>query len=394
MNTEVEAYFSSFTKDELSTILSFFEQEFPKKAKKAELVSLVTSFIGGHPREWMYRLPERDLRLLRILSDAGPENWVKMESPEYPSVAALLGLIYVDDNSFDDVMATIDHRLFFPVAAIIDQVIKEKEKDGSFDTERAALGILNIYGAIPVEDFVETVFGMYDDDESGKDTTLSMADCPIVSMNRVFYKDNVYILSPYAYDYENIIDGREEFDDIKEYRQYSAEEAVSAGSNSPYCAFRTPQYDAVVEILKGFGYGKDEILDEMHEIWLNSQYAASEESAEAIFNCINTRIDEIESFDLYRKYVDIIAAYANSVPKWLLKGKSSSEAGVLELSIKVDESVMEGNDLEEQAAAEEELGPLKDYYKYNMAVRHVAPDDPCPCGSGLSYCRCHGRRLN
>lgn len=394
MNAEVEAYFKSFTKDQLSTILSFFEQECPKKAKKAELVELVSDFIGGHPRDWMYRLPERDLRLLRALADAGPENWIKMESPEYPSVTALLGLIFVDENSFDDVMISLDYGLFFPVAAIIDQVMKEKEKDGSFETERAALGLLNIYGAIPVEDFVETVFDMYDDAESGKDVTLSMAECPVISMNRVFYKDNVYIISPYAYDYENIIDGRDEFDDIKEYRQYSAEDAVRAGSCSPFCAFRTPQYDAVVKLLESIGYDDAQIQDEMHEIWLNSQYAASEESAEAIFNCINTRIDEIESFDDYRRYVDIIAAYANSVPKWLLKGQTSSEAGMLELSIKVDESMMEGNDLEEQAAAEEELGPLKDYYKYNMAVRHVAPDDPCPCGSGLSYCRCHGKRLN
>jgi preprotein translocase subunit SecA len=29
-----------------------------------------------------------------------------------------------------------------------------------------------------------------------------------------------------------------------------------------------------------------------------------------------------------------------------------------------------------------------------MAVRHVAPDDPCPCGSGLKYKNCHGRHLS
>lgn len=394
MNTEAEAYFNSFTKDELFTILTFFEQDCSRKAKKAELVSMVTDFIGGHPREWMYRLPERDLRLLHSLADAGPGNWVEMEAPEYPSVAVLLGLIYVDDKDPDYVMVAMDHSLFFPVAAIIDQVIKEKENDGSFDIERTALGILNIYGAIPVEDFVETVFDMYGNAESGRDATVAMADCAIVSMNRVFYKDKVYIISPYAYDYENIIDGRDEFDEIKEYRLFSAEDALKAGSYSPLCAFRSPQYDAVVSILKGFGFSDDEIRDEMNGIWLNSQFAASEEAAEAIFGCINDRIDEIDSFDDYRRFVDIIAAYANSIPKWLLKGETSSDAGLLQLSIKVDESVLDGNDLDEQAAAEEELGPLKDYYRYNMAVRHVAPDDPCPCGSGLSYCRCHGKRLN
>ena len=28
-----------------------------------------------------------------------------------------------------------------------------------------------------------------------------------------------------------------------------------------------------------------------------------------------------------------------------------------------------------------------------FAIPHVAPDDPCPCGSGLRYCRCHGKFL-
>ena len=391
MNTEAIKYFNQFHKDELSTILSYFEREIPKKAKKAELVELVTEFIGGHPREWLYRLPERDLRLMRMLCNAGPENWMEMISPEYPSVAAVLGLIYVDDNSFDEVMASIDRTLYFPVASIIDQVIKEKENDGSFEIERLALGLLNIYGAIPVENFVENVFGMFDEDETGKDVTLAMAECPIISINRLAYKDNIYLISPYAYDYEAIIDGREEFEEIREFPVYTKKDVIGAGTHSPFCAFRNEEYYAVKEILDGFGYDEDEIEREIHRIWMNSQHASDDESTEAIFNCINSRIEEIDSFDTYRHYIDIIAAYANSIPKWLLKGSTSKDAGLLQLSIKVEDMM---TDAEEESTDEEALGPLKEFYKYNMAVRHVAPDDPCPCGSGLSYCRCHGKRLN
>lgn len=394
MNAEVRKYFNRFTKDEITTILSYFEQEIPKKAKKAELVDEVSEFIGGHPREWLYHLPERDLRLMRMLCNAGPENWTDMESPEYPSVAAVLGLIYVDDNSYDDVMATIDSALYFPVASIIDKVIREKELDGSFEMERLALGLLNIYGAIPVDEFVETVFAMFDDDETGKDVSLALAACPIISINRIAYKDNIYLISPYALDYETLIDGREEFKEIKDYQVYPKDTVVNAGAFSPFCAFRNDEYDAVKDVLNEFGLSADDIDYEIHRIWMNAQYASSDESAEAIFSCINSRLDDIESFDTYRHYIDIFAAYANSVPKWLLKGYTSKEAGMLQLSIKVDESIMEGDSPQEDVPAEEDLGPLKEFYKYNMAVRHVAPDDPCPCGSGLSYCRCHGRRLN
>lgn len=395
MSTEVRQYFVHFTKDELSTILAYFDQTVPKKTKKADLVDSVSEFIGGHPHEWLYRLTERDLRLLRLLIGAGPENWTRIESPDYPSVIALLGLVYVDDSQGDDVMAAIDHSLYLPVASILDQVIKEKEEDGSFETERTALGILNIYGAIPVEDFVETVFSMFEEDGSGKDISLAMAECQLIAMHRVFYKEKVYLISPYAYDYEAVIDGREEFDEVKEYRLFTSEDARLAGMSAPYCAFGTgtPEYKAARDVLEELGYDDEEIMEEMHEIWINSQNAADQEAAEAIFSCVNNRIDDIESFDRYRRCIDIIAAYANSVPKWLLKGNISTDVGLLQLSIKVDESIMDYGWTEE-ASADEDMGPLKEFYKFNMAVRHVAPDDPCPCGSGLSYCRCHGRRLN
>ena len=33
-------------------------------------------------------------------------------------------------------------------------------------------------------------------------------------------------------------------------------------------------------------------------------------------------------------------------------------------------------------------------FPMGFAIPHVAPDDPCPCGSGLRYCRCHGKYLS
>ena len=33
-------------------------------------------------------------------------------------------------------------------------------------------------------------------------------------------------------------------------------------------------------------------------------------------------------------------------------------------------------------------------FPYGMSVPHVAPDDACPCGSGLRYRNCHGKLLN
>lgn len=401
MDSTVSTYFSQFTKDELSVILNYFEHPAKKSTKKADLVSMVSDLIGGQPREWLCLLMERDLLLLRDLVSAGPEQWVRVEMPEYPSMLDLLHLVYIDDYSSEDVYACLDRSLFFPVAAIIDDVIKEKEADGSFKRERIVLGFLNIYGTIPVGDFVETVFDTFDAGDDGTDIVMSLADCQLVALQKAFYKDDVHMVSPFTFDHQQIIDGRDNFPDVKDFARYSIEEVEQAGTGVPYCAFGrgTDEYRAVMDALEDIGYSSEESEALISGIWQDSQYAMQDSFAESMFECVNSRMDEIDSFDDYRKAIDAIAAYANSVPKWLLKGHTANELNMLKLSIRIDEKYNEdGSDPFEIELPEEKIddipGPLKEFYKFGIGVRHVRPFDPCPCGSGLSYCRCHGKNLN
>ena len=392
-------FFERFTKPELADILEYFDHPVRRSAKKAELVESTAALIGGNPREWMYMLAESDLLLLRDLVSAGPGQWVELINPEYPSILEMLGLIYIDDSEREFVYAALDGSLYFPVAAIIDQLIAEKRSDGSFETERMALGILNIYGVISVEEFVKQAYDMLEDCKDGQEVFMRLAENRLVSLQRVVYEGEMYLVSPYAYEYEKLIDGWKEFPDIKDFAAFTMDEAVHAGSDAPFCAFGygTSEYMAAHDVLEDLGYDRQDILDCLNEVWVNSQYAMDETCAEALFSCINDRIDDIDSFEEYRRCIDAIADYANSVPKWLLKGHSSTETDFLKLSIKVDESGFDG-DFPEPGETEKgpgELpGPVNELYRYSMAVKHVGPDDPCPCGSGLSYRRCHGKNLN
>ena len=399
MDPGLKQYFNRFTKDELGDILGFFDQPPVRNEKKAEMVERTARLIGGDPRAWMYQLPESDLMILRDLVTAGPGEWVELINPDYPSILETLNLIYIDDRDKDFVFACLDESLYSPVAAIIDRVIAEKRADGSFETERLALGILNLYGVITVEGFVQQAFEMMEDEEKGSEEFARIAESRLVAMQRAYYKGEMYLVSPYAYEYEKLIDGWNEFPDQKGFASFTAEQARRAGSDAPFCSFGygSPEYLAAWDVLEDLGYDRQDILDCLNEVWVNSQYSTDEACAEAMFSCINDRIDEIDSFDEYRRYIDTIAAYANSVPKWLLKGHSSTETNLLKLSIKVDASGFEdeGPAAEATQKGPDELpGPLNELYRYSMAVRHVGPDDPCPCGSGLSSRRCHGKNLN
>ena len=399
MDRTLIKFFSRFTKDELSYILEFFDQPLVKNEKKAGLVDRTAGLIGDNPRAWLYMLTESDLMLLRDLVSAGPGQWVELLNPDYPYMLEMLNLIYIDDTDKDFVYASIDEALFSHVAAIIDHVIAEKRVDGSFETERLALGLLNLYGVITVEGFVKQAFDMMDDGTNRGEEFARIAENRLVAIQRATYKGEMYLVSPYAYEFEKLIDGWDEFPDTKDFASFTKEEALHAGSDAPFCAFGygTPEYKAAWEVLEDLGYDRQDILDCLNEVWVNAQYAMDEACAEAMFSCVNDRINEIETFDEYRRCIDTIAAYANSVPKWLLKGHSSTESNLLKLSIKVDESGFEeelpGEDGTKKGP-DELPGPLNELYRYSMAVRHVGPDDPCPCGSGLSYRRCHGKNLN
>lgn len=399
MDRTLIKFFSRFTKDELSYILEFFDQPLVKNEKKAGLVDRTAGLIGDNPRAWLYMLTESDLMLLRDLVSAGPGQWVELLNPDYPYMLEMLNLIYIDDTDKDFVYASIDQALYSPVAAILDHVIAEKRVDGSFETERLALGLLNLYGVITVEGFVKQAFDMMDDGTNRGEEFARIAENRLVAIQRATYKGEMYLVSPYAYEFEKLIDGWDEFPDTKDFASFTKEEALHAGSDAPFCAFGygTPEYKAAWEVLEDLGYDRQDILDCLNEVWVNAQYAMDEACAEAMFSCVNDRINEIETFDEYRRCIDTIAAYANSVPKWLLKGHSSTESNLLKLSIKVDESGFEeelpGEDGTKKGP-DDLPGPLNELYRYSMAVRHVGPDDPCPCGSGLSYRRCHGKNLN
>lgn len=398
MDRTLIKFFSRFTKDELSYILEFFDQPLEKKEKKAGLVDRTAGLIGDNPRAWMYMLTESDLMLLRDLVSAGPGQWVELLNPDYPYMLEMLNLIYIDDTNKDFVYASLDEALYSHVASIIDHVIAEKRVDGSFETERLALGLLNLYGVITVEGFVQQAFDMMDDGSNRGEQFARIAENRLVAIQRATYKGEMYLVSPYAYEFEKLIDGWAEFPNTGGFASFTKEEALHAGSDAPFCAFGygTPEYNAAWDVLEDLGYERQDILDCLNEVWVNAQYAMDEACAEALFSCVNDRINEIDTFDEYRRYIDTIAAYANSVPKWLLKGHSSTESNLLKLSIKVDEASFEEELPEEQAkkGPDELPGPLNELYRYSMAVRHVGPDDPCPCGSGLSYRRCHGKNLN
>ncbi|MBO6248157.1 MAG: SEC-C domain-containing protein, partial [Bacteroidales bacterium] len=248
---------------------------------------------------------------------------------------------------------------------------------------RAAFGYLNLYGILTLDEFCDRMLDY--NDWAGKwdisDFTSRLAGSPVLKLCRVDVDGEMFVSAPGIYEPSTVLSGRKEYPDMG-FRHFTPEEALEAGTGSPEFVFGlgTPEGRRLVEMLLDLGYsGKDLVLEE-HDIWMYSQMIWGDDATEEIFGCVNDRQDEIGTFEYYNECMDIVAAYANSLPKWLLRGHSSNEANCLKVIL--------------QSEDDSTLDLIRKNPYMSLYVPPAMMDEPCPCGSGLSYRLCHGRNLS
>ncbi|MCR5463284.1 MAG: SEC-C domain-containing protein [Bacteroidales bacterium] len=374
----------AFHKVDLEDIRHFFGADVPSHVRKNEFVQRLGAFIVERPQEWLGNMLERDLRLLLTLVEAGPEVPVVQEYPDYPTVLETVGLLRVDVSEKDFKEIWIPKEVYDIVAPHIREAISRGETDGTFEMERAAFGYLNLYGVLTVDEFYDKMLEYNDwaGRWSVETFTSRLVESPVFKLCRIDLGGEPHMSAPGIYEPAKILSGRKDFPDLGGLRAFTPEQAIEAGSGAPEFVFGlgSPEGKKLVEMLLNLGYSGDDLILEEHDIWMNSQMVWGDDATEEIFGCVSDREDDIETFEDYNECMEIVAAYANSLPKWLLGGHSSNEANCLKVILQSEDD------------------PIMDIIRKNpymsLYVPPVPGNEPCPCGSGLSYRLCHGRNVN
>ena len=387
--TKIDEILGSCTRDELLAMTDYLGAPLRESAPKKVIVSELSSYLSNSPVVWLGMLPENDLRLLKRLVDAGPDKHVLILRPDYPSVVEAVKIVCNDrDEDYDTVEVWLPEAMHQIVAPHIRRVISAKEKDGSFALERIVMGYMNAYGVIPLHTFVNLLFDHLGDSDEMLKLGSRVLSCPLMRLYQEMYRGEAYMVSPFVDNVKEIMDYRK--NSFKTLRKYADgpewTRAERAGDDAPFCAWGmdTPEGKALKEMLVDLGFSGDELQEAIHTVWIDSQFAVDDEATEVLFSVVTDRQEELGSFELFKQCIDVVVDYANSIPKWLLKGHTSNETGMMKITVRVDELIKEYNYDE----------PGLNLYKLGFAVRPVAPDAPCPCGSGLSYRFCHGKVLN
>lgn len=374
----------SFLRVELEDIRRFFGAKMPSRIRKGEVVVRLGAYIVEKPAEWLGRMLERDLRLMKRLVDAGPGVPLYLDYPDFPSVLETVRLLGSDTSDANFRKVWLSKELYDIVSPYIDDAISAGESNGAFELERAALGYLNLYGVMTVDDYYDRMLDYWDYSNkfSLKEFNNLVFDSPVLRLCRCEIEGTQYVTSPNIFEPEDIINGRKDYDGVKDSRVFTPQDALEAGAGSPYFVYGlgTEAGKKFVDLLGNLGYSGDDLIREEHDLWMNAQMLDKDSSAEDIFSCVSKKEDVIEDFGDFNDCMEIVAAYSNSLPKWLLKGYSSNEVNYMKVILQSEES------------------PLDSLMKKNpilgLFIPPVPPDDPCPCGSGLSYRWCHGRLKN
>ena len=374
----------AFPRLDLEDIRTFFGAMVPARASKRVFVERLGAFLIERPAEWLRRMLERDLRLLARLVDAGPEVPVEVDYPDYPSVLETVHLLSTDTSDPEIQRIWISRELHAVVAPHVEAAILEGEQSGAFELDRVVLGYLNLYGAVHSLRMMSLLqaYGERSGRWKHREFVRRLKDSPALRLCRYDVDEAAYYVAPGIAEPEEVVRRWEAFPEIGQFHPFSVEDALEAGTGAPFFTFglKTSQGRALLQMLEALGYAEDERLREAHDIWMNAQMVQEGDATEAIFASVSRIQDELPSFQEYNEAMQVIASYANSLPKWVLKGYSSDEMNLLKVILHSDTG-----QLDELVKQDPLLG---------LFVPAAPSYAPCPCGSGLSYRFCHGKYRN
>ena len=391
MQSSIKDIFDARTKEELEATLDFFEALPLRLMRKKELVKTLCTYLST-PQVWLDKLMEQDLRLLQTLCKAGPDKTVEMIPADYPSVVEVLRFVDTGSSAATgDLMSLSLPSAFYElIAGEIDSVIARKESDGSFALEHLILGAVNIYGIVPLRTFVDCIFTEFEDLSTMREFAVNVARHPVVRLYQEEYRGESYLVSPYVENFDEIMkQRRNRYKQIRKYAKADHDEAASCGANPPFCWYgpETAEGKALADMLYNIGYEGEGLSAAAHSVWLNAQYEPDRHNLDLLMSPLADAAPDVDTLERFSDYAQIVLDYANSVPKWLLKGHTAKETGLMLYSASSEYlEELYGSELSETENEE-----VMRFFDSVHKVRPVAPDDPCPCGSGLSYCRCHGK---
>lgn len=330
------------------------EEEEDELAEKApeELLKLLEDRVYNHVEEWIDDLPYNDLKILKELIKEG-----RIEAPITYQDTLLEKLSLIDRSLdpehpefiiFDDVKNAI--------APYLDAAIEKKEKNNEGFLESLLNGLLNIVGRIKeykAREVIKSLLPQANIKFGPEDVDRFFDHSMIVKYSRGAY---VCQSDGDLYSYlADVTEWEEEVrDEVTPFYPTDIADVIAHGEYPYFRPHRTAEQAFYSLFVGTFEYKPVDARS-----CLTYYYTKLQEPEYTVKEMLH-EIAEENSFGSLNQanfILDILVKFSNGIPKFILKGNTSSEVSGMQHSV----------------------------------LQKIGRNDPCPCGSGKKYKKCCGQ---
>jgi hypothetical protein len=395
--------------------------EFDEKWDISKLRKAYTEFVLSHPKELLLMLPKADLDIIRKAKDGKAGEGVDRVNNHLTPIMVLYGLADMELLQEDFATITIAEDLRLLLIPHIDWALEYEHNQQRMSVEIIVEGLANILGIVT-------------QNEIGKYLKLLMQNDDNEEAMKAFEIIRQYSLlldsMEYAEDLENAEDedirfvSRYGWEDKRKMEQFIAQhskkidsvrefslEELTKASGILFPFIPNPKMGEFMHFLTcqiGLNEANAHIV--CFNLWYYKihygEYALDDMPMELHFLSYALTAGKQEPTDrLAEEGMLRLADFANNIPLWHLRGFTAAdypaEAFVPKLSTKEPLGPMLRKLKKEAYLMTDILNgktPLPNQAKSSMednpwAGQKIGRNDPCPCGSGLKYKKCHGKGL-
>ena len=400
--------------------------EFGEDWDISQMRKAYADYVLANPKALLSMLPAEDIRILKPTELDRPGEPRSLVNTHTTPVFVQYGLAVMEVVSGTEVEITIPDDFFQAIAPHLDWVMADEENNGRIQIEIMVVGLTNLYGIVTQQDIkkylIELCRGQITDEQA--EETIAHVRGQSLLLDSMEWREqgdetkeeDVLCVSRYGWDdkaaMKHFIEERAAA--IPSPRQFTSDEVVNAAI--PFSDLMPNEKSAdfmeyLTHVLRLDVQGCNLIC---FMVWYNKMMAGREENADQLmeasflsFGMVNVGRDITEQ--QLEEGIRRLTDYANHMPLWHLRGFTAtdypSEAYVpmrkaklkgplgKELKKMVQEAqwmidVMKSMDSTPSNAP---AANATDTPANSWANMKIGRNDPCPCGSGLKYKKCHGK---
>lgn len=407
-------------KEELVRYASNMGMEVDEKLTATELRRAYADYILNNPKEILFRLPMKDLDFINRARKKRSQTDLFMIDLHITPIMVLYGLADAEPPYEDTVGIYLPEDLCNALFPHIQWALNDRNNQLRQGVEIAVEALANVLGFVNQEDLSEllkVVIGSNSDEDAQKVLNIvrqysllldSMEwtedgmevnnDAPTF-VSRFAWADKNK-MKQYINAHSNRTDHPATFD-VKDL-------ALASGSLLPIIP--NERGEAFIQYLTStLGFDTAHAYMICFNLWYyktrKGEYGEGDEALELYFlsnvlGAMNHDLSDEQAEEAMKRMAD----YVNHLPLWQLAGHTAaeypSEAFVRKLTTKeplgpvVRELRKEARRMTDilNGKSSQSEAPKNEYAPQNpWANKHIGRNDPCPCGSGLKYKKCHGK---